>query len=352
MRRKLGFPALLAGLSVLLTPVAALSEGAPTPVADANVQASPVTVRPFADLKVFPRYSAPATVLSLNDSRVSAEITGTIKKISVRPGDTVDAGTDLVMLDCRDHELNAQIPAAQLQAAHAEKELADYRLERAGKLRKRGAMALEAFQQRKAASLTAAAEVRRLDAQVADSQRAVQKRVITAPFPAVVGERLASVGELARPGTPLLRLVDIAGLEVSSQIQEQDLISVEGAGNLEFVSRGQQYPLRLRSVVPVLDRRISSFEVRFELSDDRPAPGQSGRIRWRDEIPYVPANLLVTRDKHAGIFVVDGDQARFEPLPDAQPGQPAAAGLSDSAQLIVDGRFSLTSGQRIRVVSP
>jgi hypothetical protein len=103
----------------------------------------------------------------------------------------------------------------------------------------------------------------------------------------------------------------------------------------------------------VLDRRISSYEVRLELVNaGGPVPGQSGRIRWRGGKPHVPANLLVTRDQHAGVFVVDGDQARFEPLADAQSGQPAAAALADSAQLIVDGRFSLVDGQRIRVISP
>jgi len=306
-----------------------------------------VTERSFDAVKVFPRYTAPATAVSLNDSQVSAEVSGVIASISVKPGDEVSAGDVLVKLDCRDHQLDAQVPEARLEAANAERDLARYRSQRADALRKKGAMPLEQYQQRKAAASRSQAEVRRLQAVVKESRRKVGKCDITAPFPAVVVTRYASVGELAKPGMRLLRLVDTRAIEVSSQVQEQDLGTLRAADSTRFVSRSFTYPVNLRTVVPVLDRRVSSYEVRLEFSGRLPSPGQSGRLEWRATQPHIPADLLVQRNGTLGVFLAKDGHARFHALPGAEPGQPAAADLAGGAQVIVDGRHGLDDGQAI-----
>lgn len=336
-----------------LTPMFAVIIGAATLAPAVAVEPddrTPVTVTTFDRVALFPLYTAPGTTMSLNDSRVSAEISGVIQRIDVKPGEAVKAGDVLVQLDCQGHETDALAPRAELQAMRAERNLADFRRERAEKLRERGVIPLEEFQQRKAASLRTAAEVRRLTAMVERSDERVEKCQVRAPFNAVVVQRYASVGELAGPGTQLLRLVDTESLEVSSQIQEQDLDSMRQAGDIEFVSRGRTFEVKLRSVVPVLDRRVSSYEVRFEFTGETPAPGQSGRITWRDGSPHVPADLLVRRADQQGIFVAVDGAASFRVLQDALPGQPAIADLADGEQLIVDGRYGLSDGQAVRLV--
>ena len=318
--------------------------------AGATAADTPVTVQPFSELRIFPKYTAPATVVSLNDSQLSAEASGVIETVTVKPGDRVLAGQTLVTLDCHDHELAAKEPAAQLQAAKAERNLANYRSQRADKLRKRGVMPLEEYQQRKAAAERAAAEVQRLQALVEESQQLVSKCEIKAPFKAVVVKRFASVGELARPGMRLLRLVDTQSVEVSSHVQEQDLAYLRQATRVAFVSHGTSYPVTLRSVVPVLDRRVSSYETRFDFVTARPTPGQSGRIEWRTTTAYLPANLLVQRGDAIGVFIAVRGHASFRILTDARPGQPAVAHLPGDARVIVDGRYSLEDGQPIGAV--
>lgn len=314
----------------------------------ASAAGTPVTVKTFDTLKIFPKYTAPGTAVSLNDSQISAQVTGVIETVAVKPGDSVNTGDTLVKLDCRDHELAEKAPEAQLQAAKAERDLARYRSDRADALKKKGAMPLEKYQQRKAEAVETAAEVRRLQAVVEESQRTVEKCDIKAPFRGVVVERLASVGELANPGMRLLRLVDTQDIEVSSQVQEQDLNSLRKATHVNFVSRGASYPIQLRSVVPVLDRRISSYEVRFQFSSPKqPAPGQSGRVVWSTSTPYLPADLLVQRNGNFGVFLAINGHARFRALANAEPGQPAAVKLPSDAKIIIDGRYGLDDGQAI-----
>lgn len=71
---------------------------APPPAWPAAAEIAPrsVGVRNLDEIAVFPRRSAPATVVSLNDSRLSSEIRARIQRIPVLAGQTVKPGETLV----------------------------------------------------------------------------------------------------------------------------------------------------------------------------------------------------------------------------------------------------------------
>lgn len=52
----------------------------------------PVSLRPLSEVIVYPEQSAPATVRSLNESRLSAEINARIEAIEVKVGEAVRRG--------------------------------------------------------------------------------------------------------------------------------------------------------------------------------------------------------------------------------------------------------------------
>lgn len=313
-------------------------------------EALPVTVERLDAIALYPVRSAPATAVSLNDTRVAAQVGAEVQALPVRPGDRIDADEVLARLDCRDLEIALEASRAALAAAQAQRDLAEFRRERGAQLRDRGAMPLEAYREREAEALRTAAEVRRRGAEVRRGERDVERCEVRAPFDAVVVERLASVGELAEPGTPLVRLVDVGLLEISARVQEQDLDALEGAASVDFVSRGERYPLRLRRVIPVLESRLRSYEVRLEPTGRAPLPGESGRIDWAAAQPHVPSDLLVERDGSLGVFVVEDGRARHHALEEAVAGLPAAVpGLQGSADIVRDGRYALRDGMAVDV---
>lgn len=324
----------------------------PSTALTAEPQPAAVTAVPLEQVQIHPVRSAPGTVVSLNDSRISAEVGGVVEEITVRPGETVQRGDLLVRLDCWSHELAAQQAQALLQAARAQNELATFRLERAATLRERGTISLMTFKERKAAALKSGAEVRRLEALAAKRARSVAKCEIHAPFAGVVVARYASVGELATPGTPLVRLVNPTLVEVSGKIQEQNLASLRAARRIAFVSDGQRYPVQVRSVVPVLNTRVGSYEVRFTLTEAKPAPGETGRIKWEASRPHIPASLLVRREGDFGVFIAVDGRARFHPVPGARAGQPAATDLPSATRIVMEGRYGLSDGEPITIVAP
>lgn len=316
--------ALAAALAALLASTALQAETPPPRL---------VSVRPLSEVVLHPQRSAPATAVSLNDSRISAQIRARIDAIPVKVGESVSKGQPLVQLDCRDYRLN-------LRAQQAALALAQQQAERARSLAGQQLVAEELLNQRQAELDTAAAQ---RDRAALD----VDRCVITAPFDGVVTQRLAGVGEYADTGAPLLRLLDAGAIEVSAQVPIDAADSLAGAGRLLFETQGSDYPLKLRTLTPAINSEARNREVRLTFAGRRALPGAAGRLVWEAAAAHVPADLVVRRDGGLGLFVAENGRARLIPLPKAQEGQPAAVALPPTTEVIIEGRHGLRDGDPI-----
>ncbi len=331
--------ALLTGLLVL----AALPSLAATDVAETI----PVEARPLTELAIYPQYRAPASVVSDNDSLISAEVGARIVDIPVRVGDVVKKGAVLVQLERTDFELALAREETVLQALLTRIKLADYQLSRAQALSQKQAVSEELLKQRESELSNLHAQRAGQDIALTQAKRQLEKCTVRAPFEAVISERLAQVGELASPGSALVQIVDNRHLEVSAQLQASLAQSLPQAVQPELVTPQQRYPLSLRHIVPVFDPRARTREARLRFRADAALPGSAGELVWRSDQPHLPAELLSRRDGLLGVFVVDGEQAKFIPLPDAEEGRPAVVSLATQTAIVTLGRFRLQDGSPI-----
>lgn len=69
------------------------------------------------EIALQPQRSAQAQVVSLNTTRMTAEIAGPIQALPVEPGQVVRRGEVLARLDCRNHEIAAHAAVAVDRAA-------------------------------------------------------------------------------------------------------------------------------------------------------------------------------------------------------------------------------------------
>jgi RND family efflux transporter MFP subunit len=245
----------------------------------ASAQAVAAATQPFAEIAIYPEREAFATVLSLNDSRIAAEVSARILEIPVEVGQVVERGAVLVRLDGADFELAVRQAEAALEAVRARARLARSQLERARALVEQGFVSSEALNQRESEARAAAADVRANEAALASARRSLGKTVVRAPFRAIVRERLANVGEIASPGTQLLRVLDASRIEVSAQVQSEDAAELPHVKQITFVDQaGVQYPLRLVRVVPALDPRERSQEARLRFAGKAALPGSAGPV--------------------------------------------------------------------------
>ncbi len=315
--------------------------------ADVPPQSTAVSVQVLSELVVQAEREAPASAISLNESRLSAEVTAVIETIPVQVGEVVDADALLLQLDPRDYELALKRSTAALQSVQVRIKLAEFQLKRARDLYTKKFASEDTVIQRETELLVLQAELAGAQAQVDSARRDMAKCRVTAPFRAIIKERSAHLGELAVPGTPLLSVIDVAHIEVSAQVQPKDGALLESANSITFAAPRQSYPLRLLRLSPAIDSATRTREARLAFTGDSAPPGTEGRIVWRAMESLLPADLISRRNGKLGVFVAEHDKARFVVLEDAQEGRPVPISMPPATRIIVDGRFSLQDGQGI-----
>lgn len=339
--------AALLALSLSLLLAACGEKPAEAPPAAAAPPA--VGVLRFAELGFHPEREAPATVLGKNETRIAAETSARVLAIAVDSGDAVKAGQVLVRLDARDAELALARAAAGLAQTAARQAQAEAQTARARSLKEKNFISAEALTLRETELAAAQADVQSARANRDSARRGVEKCTITAPFSGIVRNRTAQVGELAAPGTPLLTLADTSDLQVVAQVQARDAEGLAGAGKVEFAAAGQTYALTQLRISGAINREARTVEARYRISGAAPAPGSEGRLVWRDPRPHVPADYILRRNGRYGVFVLEGDKARFRELPQAQEGRPASADFQSEARIVTRGRHALQDGMSVSV---
>jgi multidrug efflux pump subunit AcrA (membrane-fusion protein) len=185
---------------------------------------------------------------------------------------------------------------------------------------------------------------------IRQAQIDVQRCTVTAPFDAVVTERLAQVGGLASPGTPLLNLVQLDDLEVSAELRGSEANSLRQAQACYFDYAGTSHPLKLRQILPVIDERTRTQQARLRFTQESVPAGAAGRLVWLGLANELAADYLVRRDGRLGIFLEQAGLARFHVLADAREGQPVHLQLAPETRLITDGRQRLQDGDPVIIL--
>jgi len=308
-----------------------------------------VTQSSLANIAIYPEVSIPATAISLNDARISAEVRARVKSIPVLVGDKVKQGDVLVELNTKDAELNLRRSEVTLKGIESRLKLAAYQYDQADALFKDKAITDELLRKRQAdlTSLQAERESQKVNVEIA--QQELDKCIVRAPFDAVVTERLAQEGELANPGTQLIRVVDISRIEVSAKIQPQDIYSFENAGRLEFKTSNSVFTLKLRKLTETIDPIQRNREARLIFTKNIALPGSTGILLWKQTIPHIPANLIVRRDNKLGVFINQNNKAKFVEIKNTTEGRPGPVNLKPDSKIIINGRFSTQNGDDLVV---
>lgn len=312
----------VAGLAILLAALPALAWDA----------------KPLRDIAVYPERRAQAQVVSLNESRLAAEISARIVALPAEPGQRLARGALLARLDCADYERAVESAQAALSASEARAHLAALQHARARKLAAENFISRDALDMRAAEQDASHAEMAVHRASLETARAARGKCAIRAPFPAIVVERLAQLGEMAAPGTPLVLLLDTSRIELRAEVQAADAASLRDIGQAEFIDFSGRWPARLKRLSPALGKSSRLAEARLRFVGAQPAPGASGQLIWRATRAHVPAAYVARRAAGLGVFVAAGKTARFHPLPAAQEGRPALAeGLPPDSRIVVRG---------------
>ena len=336
-----------------LAALVALASAAPAAWSQATASAPlRVTTAAFKDIATYSKLQVPAQVIARNRVQLSAQIAGVVQQWQADTGSKVRRGQTLAQLDPRDMSLALAQTQAAKQAAEARLALAKQQLKRGEELVTNGFFSSEALNQRETEVTLLQADLNARIAAVATAKHALSKTKITAPFNAVVLQRMAQVGNTVSPGTPLFELSDTAAPEVETELSKSQANSLRRATTVAWQSpsQSQTFTVRLLRVTAALDSRTRNQTVRLKFdryTNDMPLPGANGSLQWQDTQPHLSPSLLVRRGQHMGYFTVQAGLATFNPLPNAQESRPAPVNLSPETVIVTQGQAALQDGQAV-----
>ena len=376
---------LLAGVALVVSLALPACSRSPKAAASGPVDSIPVAVAAVAMADIADTFEAGGVVQARTTATIMARILAPIREVHAAPGDHVRAGQVLVVLDARDLAAQARRARAaglsadqDVIAAESERQAAEatLALARATHARIAGLQAKRSATQQELDDVTGA--LRAAEARVAGSAARAQAAIstvegaraaseaaetvetfsrIAAPFDGVVTEKMAEPGNMAAPGTPLMRLEDTRGfrLEVKAdesrvgQIAPGAIVPVAldaGSGSAPRVVSGT-----VTEVGRAVDADARAFLVKISLpADGGLRSGMFGRARFSTQprrALTVPAGALVRRGQVTSVFVVEKDVARVRLV--NVSGTEVLAGLSDGDVVIVSPPPALSDGRRVKV---
>ena len=350
IRRSLPWLGLLALLSVIawgLWPK-------PVIVETGVVARAPLTVRVSEEGKTRVR----------NRYIVAAPVAGKMRRVPLKPGDTVEAGKTLLtaiepvaapLLDPRArvqaeavvsmHEASRKRAMESLEAARAAAKMTEGDRDRTRSVTRDGTISDSDRDRIEADASIKAAEVRAMEFSllVIDYELAQARAVLSRPDVSIEGNLLEVKSPVSgrvlkvmqesetvvTPGTPILEIGDPTDIEIEAEILSRDAVAIQTGDSVEIEQWGGEFPLkgRVRRIEPAAFTKISALGVEeqrvYVLSDlvdppeDAKALGDRYRVEVRvavwhsDDVLIVPAGALFREGNAWKTFVFQDGEARL-----------------------------------------
>lgn len=301
----------LAALSVVTSLLLSVTSCSPRTASDA---ASPMQ---RVETVVVERQTAPSetsvdgTVIGLREATVSSRLLLTVAAVEVRAGDTVRAGTVLVRLDTREVDGAFAGATAGLASARTSLEVARRNVQRFENLSSTGAAAAVELDRARMDEASANAQLRSAESSLRRAETDRSLATLTAPFDAVVVDRLVEAGDLALPGKPLVRLASLEGRRVEAALTEEAAAALLPKQPMVMLLGAERLEGRLEEIVAAVDSASRRRVVRVALPPGaKTAVGSFARILVPGasvERLAVPSAAIVRAGGLETAFVVGSD---------------------------------------------
>ncbi|MEL6511185.1 MAG: efflux RND transporter periplasmic adaptor subunit [Pseudomonadota bacterium] len=274
----------------ILAPLFAFAQDADTAVTDAQPVFVQTMTVPSAEQSLTRQFFGQVAALETVD--ISFEVGGSLTRLEAREGAFVARGEVLGQLDLAPFE--RAVERAKLTLAQAERDL-----ERAQKLAQRNVTsAVQAENAETARDLA--------DVALREARDALEDATITAPFDALVADRLGTAFANIEPGTPVLRLHNMSETRVEFDLPERLLTQIGDPADVTFkgryVGRDADIPLAFREFRAETTGIGQSYTVSLAaapVEDLRLLPGRTMTVMATLKQPSaavgLPASAIVTQ---------------------------------------------------------
>ncbi|MBT8079584.1 MAG: efflux RND transporter periplasmic adaptor subunit [Gammaproteobacteria bacterium] len=319
----------------------------------ARVQVETAVLRDMA-----PVVTVSGTVVSLNDSRISAEVEGVLTSLA-NVGDAVDAGVVIAQIDPRLMKIAVTRAAANVARLESEFDYRERQLVRTLELAQKNNASATLVDESRALRDQAMHQLADARSALEQAQGDLARATIRAAFSGHVVERLAAVGEYIDVGEDVIRLVDTHRAEISLPAPIS-LTRYVKPGMAVTVSSGdvtRQHAVR--AVVPVGDAVSRMVEIRLDATDSGWLVGTPVQISLPSDVAVttvaVPRDSLVERGSQVYVYKVDNEGSAVQVPANIVTIIGLWVGLADGIEagdkVIVRGAERLAPGQPVEVIA-
>ncbi|MBV1900800.1 MAG: efflux RND transporter periplasmic adaptor subunit, partial [Kordiimonadaceae bacterium] len=306
-----------------------------------------------------PQIFMPGTIVSRNDSRIAAEITGRVLWVASE-GALVEEGDIIAKLDAQIITLNVARNKSQITRLEARVKYEKSNLKRTADLAKTQHVSTSQLEEAESSLIMTEQELEQARIALAQSEINLSRTKVRAPFPGRVVARLAQIGEYATPGRQIIRLVDTQHLEISAQAPVK-LANILSDNLTVSLRRGTMViDAKIRALVPVGNAISRTMEIRVSIPEgSHYVVGSAVQVGLPSSAPEqvvsIPRDALVLRREGTFVFRIKDDNTaeRLLVRTGSATGSFVAVkgGITGGDRVVVRGGERLRPGQAVKFKS-
>ena len=299
----------------------------------------------------------PATTKASQESEISFRVGGPLTKINVVEGAKVSKGAIIAEIDSRDYKITEQSTRARYEQAKAE-------ADRYERLWKKGSVAKNDYDRKKAIFLEAKAAWE-------DALNDLKDTKLRAPFSGYFGAKLVDVGQDVKAKQPITTISNLTVIEVATTIPEQLAVKFRNFDTYEVIFdtySGKVFKATLKEMgkVPTSE----GYPLRLYLVKDAKGPkvtaGMSCRVNIKlknidakDKQMVVPITAVFEgeTDNSPSVWVLEGSDVYTVKKQHVKLGGFAGknlvkieSGLEPGQEIVVAGAKRLVEGQKVKIL--
>jgi len=249
------------------------------------------------------------TVEAVNQATVSAQTSGRVAEILYDVDDFVEAGAPIMRFTSTEQRAALDGARAALQEAEARTAEADAEFARVGTMFENGTVAKARYDQARANHDAAAARLDSARAGLKNAEEQLEYTIVRAPYAGIVSRRHVEVGEVVRPGAPLMSGLSLQQLRVSVDVPQSMLDPIRRIGKANVYVDDRAIAAESLAFFPVADAATNTFRVRAVLPADSATlyPGtfvKIGFVIGETERLLLPTAAIVRRSELTAVYVV------------------------------------------------
>ena len=302
------------------------------------------------------------TVGARVESNLGFRVAGKIVERLVNVGEQVKVGQPLMRIDETDLRLAVTAKRNAVAAARAVVVQTDADERRYANLVNDGWTSKQRYEQAKAASDTAKAQLAAAEADAGVAENQATYSVLVADADGTVTQTLGEPGQVVAAGQAVVRLAQSGPREAVVALPET---TRPGIGSLAeaslYGSDGRRYTAHLRQLSDSADPQTRTYEARYVLDGDAAAAplGATVTIRLASQHSQpdvqVPLGAVLDDGRSTGVWVFDGatSTVRLQPVKLLRVTSETAviSGSNSGDQIVSLGAHLLHEGARVRTAS-